>query len=412
MRYITSSEPCGEIRLKGSKSHVQRILAMAMFNRGRTVIYNAARCEDVNVAADVLTRSGRRVVWTRDTIIVEPGMFHTAEVYDFRSSALSMRMFIPLIAAYGKGFAVKGRPGLMARNRGWFKEELHRAGIEYRNRDGNGGEVLPVKYASRITLQGGKSSQLVTGLIMAGACGGKPSTVVSEHNISRQYIDLTLRTVEEFGAAAERRRGNEYKIVHPVKEGDYEVTASEDWSNGAYWLIWGVCSGDVKVYCCDKTGIDAGIIDIIRKAGGTVKEGAGYVRASRSPLKAFNCSCVHNPDIIPPLAVLASYISGESRITGTERLRIKESDREAHLFKDLRRLGVDIQLGDGGFVINGGNIRGGKMLSARGDHRLAMSYALAGLISEKGVLLSGDRAVKKSYEGFFRDLKILKGGCR
>ena len=113
------------------------------------------------------------------------------------------------------------------------------------------------------------------------------------------------------------------------------------------------------------------------------------------------------PDLVPILAVVATCAEGETRIYGAERLRLKESDRLATVTKMLTTLGADVIEAQNGLIINGGKKLVGGTVSSFGDHRIAMSAAIAALACESAVTVTEAEAVEKSYPAFFDDLAAL-----
>jgi 3-phosphoshikimate 1-carboxyvinyltransferase len=105
---------------------------------------------------------------------------------------------------------------------------------------------------------------------------------------------------------------------------------------------------------------------------------------------------------------LACFTEGTTRLEGVDRLRHKESDRAETLRSELGRLGADIRIEGNAMVVRGGALRGGTA-GARGDHRLAMALAVAGLRAGAGVAIDGAECVSKSYPGFFEDLEAVGG---
>ena len=111
-------------------------------------------------------------------------------------------------------------------------------------------------------------------------------------------------------------------------------------------------------------------------------------------------------DEIPALAVAAARARGLTRISGAAELRVKESDRIAALATNLRRLGVEVEENPDGLAIHGGRIRGGTV-DAEGDHRIAMAFAVAGLLAEGAVTVKGAREIATSFPGFVATLRDL-----
>jgi 3-phosphoshikimate 1-carboxyvinyltransferase len=139
-------------------------------------------------------------------------------------------------------------------------------------------------------------------------------------------------------------------------------------------------------------------------------EPIGDLDVAAAPLEATSVEAAEIPlaiDEIPLVALMATFAEGETVVSGAGELRVKESDRIMGVVEGLGGLGADIEATGDGFVVRGtGGLRGG-VLDSRGDHRLAMLGAVAGLASEEGVEVEGFEAVSISYPGFERDLKRL-----
>ncbi len=114
------------------------------------------------------------------------------------------------------------------------------------------------------------------------------------------------------------------------------------------------------------------------------------------------------PDLFPPLTALACFCEGETRLDGVDRLRHKESDRAAALEQEFGRLGADLRVEGNALVVRGGPLGGGTA-SSRGDHRIAMALAVAGLRAGADVAVEDARCVDKSYPRFFEDLAAVGG---
>ena len=116
------------------------------------------------------------------------------------------------------------------------------------------------------------------------------------------------------------------------------------------------------------------------------------------------------PDLVPILAVLASFCDGESRITGAARLRIKESDRLAAMEETLNALGGDVRATDDSLIIKGKPVlKGGVTVSAHNDHRIAMAMAIAATRCEQPITVLGAECVRKSYPDFWEVYRGLGG---
>ena len=137
-----------------------------------------------------------------------------------------------------------------------------------------------------------------------------------------------------------------------------------------------------------------------------MKVSGNAVSAERGDLRAFRFDATDCPDLFPPLAALACYCRGKSRILGAGRLKGKESDRASSLVSELGSMGASIRVKGDAMEIRGGKLRGGKV-DPHGDHRIAMACAIAALGSEDGARINKHECVSKSFPGFFEELGRL-----
>ena len=390
MRSITHSDPHGRITIPGSKSITQRLLAIAMINGGMTSILNPGYCDDVRAAADVVQRAGRTVVVKKSALEVRAGRSMPGGEYDFAESALALRMFTPVFAALDGAFTINGSAALAARNGKWFSEEMGSAGVYCSPASGLPMHVRSGGVRRIVRLKGGVTSQLVSGFLIAGMMDEAGVSVTVEKDVSKPYIELTMELIRRAGGRAWSPSEGHYSVKGGMFPRDCGFTVAGDWSNAAFWMVWAAINGEVTIEGLDReTGADRDVVRILRHCGATVTFSEHGVSVKKKRLDPFHFDASDSPDLVPPLTVLAAAIRGRSVISGVERLRYKETDRLKHLTEDFRLLGVDITHTDA-IVINGGTVRGGVTLDSHGDHRLAMAYAIAGLVSQRGVALKNE----------------------
>ena len=154
---------------------------------------------------------------------------------------------------------------------------------------------------------------------------------------------------------------------------------------------------------------DKAIASLLSQMGAQVKQQGSGLAVSPGELRAIRIDAGPIPDLIPVLAAVASVASGQTHIFNAARLRIKESDRLHAVFDILSRLGADIQELPDGLIIQGKPMLEGGEVSGWGDHRIAMSAAIAALRCKKDVIIRGAQAVAKSYPGFWEDFRMLGG---
>jgi 3-phosphoshikimate 1-carboxyvinyltransferase len=266
-------------------------------------------------------------------------------------------------------------------------------------------------------LDGSKSSQFLTGLLIALARAPGDSVVRVDKLASRGYVDLTLDIMRHFGATASRDA--EYSRFSVAGESGYEGRAYEvegDWSGGAFLLVAGaVASGTqgmrVLGLSPQSSQPDRAILRALALAGASCSYDGGAFVLRKAALRGFAFDAGDCPDLFPPLVALASRCEGSSRIRGASRLKDKESDRAEALITEFASLGLAIAQDGDELVVRpqGGAPEplAGGLARSRGDHRIAMAAAVAALAAADRVGIEDAGCTAKSYPGFFEDMAGL-----
>jgi 3-phosphoshikimate 1-carboxyvinyltransferase len=187
-----------------------------------------------------------------------------------------------------------------------------------------------------------------------------------------------------------------------------------DWSNIAFLLVSGAIAGEVTVKNADTNSAqgDKRVINAFESCGAKMLINKKEITVTKNKLEAFDFDATHTPDLFPPLVALASYCKGTSVIKGVNRLAHKESDRAKTLQSEFAKMKVEIVINDDLMLIKGGNQIKGAKVSSHNDHRIAMACAVAALGAKGQTIILEADAVKKSYPGFFEDIKKLKASVQ
>ncbi|MDP4284226.1 MAG: 3-phosphoshikimate 1-carboxyvinyltransferase [Bacteroidota bacterium] len=417
---ISSSSISGKIKVPPSKSSMQRACAAALITPGTTVIDNFGNSNDEKAAMNIITQLGATITTVNNkmTITSSDQIFHSAfpnknVMVSCGESGLSMRMFAPIAALFNYEITFTGEGSILKRPMDFFDEIFPKLDVEINS---NGGK-LPVTlkgplHPKEIIVDGALSSQFLTGLLFAFAKACKSPVSIRVKNLSsRPYIDLTISILNYFGFHMENEN---YEIftLHPrdpLQSHSIKYTVEGDWSNAAFLAVAGAISGQVTLIGADLNSSqgDKNIMEAIYDSGAEVSIHEGEITVKRNQLKAFNFDATHCPDLFPPLVALASYCTGTTTIKGVNRLLHKESNRALTLKDEFKKMNVDILLDDDIMTIKGGNQIKGTTVSSHNDHRIAMACAVAALGANGDMIIENAEAVRKSYPGFFNDLKEL-----
>jgi len=413
---IKPSSLTGVIQAPASKSLMQRACAAALLAKGRSIIYNAGHSNDDKAALDIIKRLGAELSVDNEEMVVNSrGIYPTEHEVNCGESGLSIRMFTPIIALADKEITINGEGSLLNRPMDFFDEILPQLNVKVRSQKGK--LTLIVKgplQPKNIEIDGSLSSQFLTGLLMAYAAADAKDVSIKVNNLaSKPYIDLTLDVMRRFGLKLpENKIYNEFYFsgeTHYSSLITHEYSVEGDWSGGAFLLVAGAMAGPITVRGLDmmSTQADKAIMDALSNANAGFAIEAKGIKLHPAAMKGFDFDATDCPDLFPPLAALASYCKGETKIKGVNRLTYKESNRSASLQQEFGKMGVKIEVNDDVMVIDGGKKVSGAKSHSHHDHRIAMACAVAALKAEGETTIDEADAVKKSYPDFYDDLKQL-----
>ncbi|MBQ6708411.1 MAG: 3-phosphoshikimate 1-carboxyvinyltransferase [Clostridia bacterium] len=401
---IKPSKLCGKISSIASKSVAHRLLICAALSDKATKIKCSTLNSDIEATVRCLNSLGADIKFSDGVFDVLPiKEVNKNAVLDCGESGSTLRFLLPVAAALGADSSFIGKGRLKDRPLSPLYEELERNGCIL---SPQGAFPLTVKGKLRpsdFIIDGGVSSQFISGLLFAlPLLDGKSSITIKGEFQSKKYVDMTLDAMKLFSVEIDYfTSGNQtYK-----SKGEYSVEG--DWSNAAFFLCAGAVSDSVEVEGLNINSLqgDKEILSILSQFGAKV-EGT---KISPAQMKGITIDASQIPDLIPVLSVVACKAEGDTKIINAERLRLKESDRLSTIAEMLKNLGADVEeLPDGMIIHSKGHLSGGKVNSYN-DHRIAMSAAIASLISKNEVTIIDENAINKSYPTFFEDFKKLGG---
>jgi len=374
---------CGTIKAIPSKSQAHRALICAALADEHTNIVCEGTSKDIEATGACL-----RALKAGDEDVVT---LHCGE------SGSTFRFLLPIVCTLGRkaSFVLEGR--LPERPLSPLYEELVRHGCKLSPQGTNPfatrGKLSPGSY----TLDAGVSSQFVSGLLFAlPLLDGDSELRMTGSVESFPYIELTLAMLETFGVKV-GFEGMAFSIPGRQKyRSPGTVHIEGDWSNAAFWLCADAIPGNeitVSGLDMDSRQGDKAVLGILERFG--------------SDLRGIEIDAADIPDLVPILSVVAAAAKGMTVIRNAGRLRMKESDRLAAVTDMLGLIGADIRETADGLIINGGKPLTGGTVSSWGDHRIAMSAAIAAVLCAAPVVIQGAEAVEKSYPTFFEERRRL-----
>jgi 3-phosphoshikimate 1-carboxyvinyltransferase len=417
MEVIIQPSPVkGEIWAPPSKSSMQRALAAALLNKGRTTIKNPGHSADDKAALNIIRQLGATYITEgSDLVIHSNGVAPLDNGLDAGESGLSSRLFTSLASLSGSPITINGKGSLLKRPFDFFEEVLPALGVTCSTNNGH----LPMNVCGpivprNITIDGSLSSQYLTGLLMAYSAAGACDVAIEVKGLnSKPYIDLTLEVMRQFNMKLPVNEGYQrfYFDNSVPAQGlkNIEYTVEGDWSGAAFLLVAGAIAGDLVIRGLDvfSAQADKAVLQALMQTGVAISIQEDQILIRSTPLQAFHFNAVDCPDLFPPLVALAACCNGTSVIEGVGRLTHKESDRASTLQEEFAKMGADIRIHDDLMIIAGGKKLSMAKVHSHGDHRIAMALAIAALQSAGPVTISSAEAIEKSYPHFFNDLKLI-----
>ena len=410
-RIICPSTINGVIRAPSSKSMMQRYIVAALLAEGDTWIKNPSLCDDTLTALGIAEQLGATVSMEQEVVRISGGFNPKEEVLNCGESGLGIRMFSAVAALHHSPLILTGMGSLESRPVGMIEQPLAELGVECETTSG----CIPVSVkgplrGGKARIDGSTTSQFLTGLLMSLPVVHTNSELLIRNLKSKPYIDVTLKVLQDVGIEVENQAYKRFLVKgnQQYKAGEYEVEG--DWSGAAFLLTAGALNGRVQVTGIqpDSLQADRRILTALEMAGAKVKVFDETVEVIAGDLKPFWFDATECPDLIPPLVALAVHCRGVTVITGTSRLKSKESNRALVLQNNFANLNVRIELENDQMIIHGGRVEAGS-IHASNDHRIVMAAAIAGIKANGEIKITGSDCVSKSYPHFFDDYLKMGG---
>jgi 3-phosphoshikimate 1-carboxyvinyltransferase len=410
---------CGCIRPPGSKSITNRALVCAALADGVSMLTGGLDSEDTRVMIEGLRRLGIEIE-SRDagkTLVVHGagGEVPALEADLFCANSGTTIRFLTAFTTLGHGpFRLDGVERMRERPIGDLLDALNQLGAHARSENDNSCPPVVVHAnglpGGTATIRGDISSQFLSAVLMAAPAANAPvELIVDGPLVSQPYVQMTLAVMQAFGAQVETGPQLERFLVkapHDYCARDYEI--EPDASAASYfWAAAAVTGGDVTVEGLSAASVqgDVAFVDCLERMGCEVHSKSTGITVVGGRLHAIDVDMNAISDTVPTLAVVALFADGPTTIRNVAHVRHKETDRIAALAAELRKLGAEVTERDDGLTIQPGTLWAAA-IETYNDHRMAMSFALAGL-RVPGLQITNPKCVEKTYPAFFNDLAGL-----
>lgn len=385
---------CGEIKAPASKSYSHRAFIAAALAEGESVLRDPLYSEDTLATLEACENLGALFQRYPDKCIVQgtAGYIRTPEnIIDVKNSGTSVRILssIAAIAPRANYTIFTGDESLRKRPMQDLIDALHNLGVDIVSSQSNGTPPIIVKGGfdgGETDIKGDVSSQFISSIIMAAPYSKKPVTLnVRGTFVSKPYVNMTLSVISKFGINFEYDTTNvpEYSsyYIEPQKYECADYTIEGDYSSASYMIAAASMLPSnitIKNLYNDSMQGDKIIVDIVERMGAKVIRGDTEVTIeSDGNLNAFDIDLSDAPDLLPTVCVLMAVANGESRISGVEHARFKETDRVHNCAIELENVGLEVEELRDGLVIKGSP--SGGFVDSHLDHRMVMAFYILGL---------------------------------
>lgn len=414
-----------DVEVVGSKSYTNRALIIAALARGESLLTGALFSDDTRYMGESLNRLGARVVADEGarTLRVQglAGVVAAESAQCFVGNAGTAARFLPVVMALGRGvYEIDGVPRMRERPIAPLVHALGELGVRVESLGKP--DCFPLRIhggtlrGGSVSIAGNVSSQYVSGLMLAAPAMAEGLRLDIEGElVSRPYLEMTAQAMRDFGAQVVRE-GERRFVIEPALYQGRSYRIEPDASAASYFFAAAaITGGRVRVQGLGARSLqgDRGLVHILARMGCVVNEGEDYTEL-RGPapggLTGVEVDMADLSDVAQTLAVVAPFARTKTRVTGIGFIRAKETDRIGAVVRELTRLGIRAEEEPDGYVIHPGVPQPGDVETYE-DHRMAMSFALLGLM-RPGIRILDPGCVSKTFPTYFDVLEGLRRAPR
>lgn len=414
----------GEITVPGDKSISHRAIMLGSLAEGTTEVTNFLQGADCLSTIDCFQKMGV-VVENKGTVVTIKGnglhgLKKPDSILDVGNSGTTTRLMTGILAAQNFQVTVNGDASIQKRPMGRIITPLSQMGADIISLNHNncaplqitGKPLKGIHYQSPVASAQIKSSILLAGLYADG------ETAVTEPYVSRNHTELMF---DYFGIDI-KTNGTTATVLPAHKLTAQKVIVPGDISSAAFFIVAGLIVPNSEIVI-KNVGINPtrnGILQVCKNMGADISlenvqdrtgEPIGDLVVRSSTLNGTTIGGSVIPaliDELPVIALLACFANGQTIIKDAQELKVKESNRIDIMVKNLTAMGADVAATDDGMIITGGKPLHGTVINSHLDHRIAMTFAVAGLVADGETTIEGAECVNISYPAFYKDLKNLQ----
>ena len=413
----------GEINTPGDKSISHRAVMFGSISNGLTEVTNFLQGADCLSTIACFQKLGVQIENTNDRISVHGNGLHglkpSNSILDAGNSGTTTRMISGILAAQNFSSELTGDESIQKRPMGRIIDPLSQMGADIKSLHNNncapllitGKPLHGIDFTSKVA-----SAQVKSAILLAGLYADSESSV-TEPYVSRNHTEIMLNY---FGANIKTKNTTATITPDPILTGQ-KVVVPGDISSAAFFIAAGLITPNSEIVI-KNVGINPtrdGILTIAKRMGGNITllnenkqngEPTADILVKSSELHGITIEGSIIPTLIdelPIIAVMAAFATGTTTIKDAAELKVKESNRIDVMVQNLSSMNADIVGTEDGMIIQGGNILTGAVIDSKLDHRIAMSFTVAGLNASGTTTILGSDCVAISYPTFYEDVKRL-----
>lgn len=397
-----------------SKSYTQRALLISALANGKSIIKNPLFSDDTDYMISALRQFGVSIDKKQNDLVVygTNGKLSSAKNKVFVGNAGTAMRFLTTLASLSQGEStITGDKRMRQRPIQDLLDGLRQLGVKSESNNGS----PPVKVyggnfnGGNIKLKGGISSQYLSSILMCAPYAKKNVEISIIGDLaSKPYADITLDIMKSFGASIKNKEYKKFFIKNNAKYKPKTYKVEGDASSASYFFAAAaITKGRVRVNNINpnsKQG-DIKFADLLKNMGCSIKKGRSFIEIKGNRLKSISADMNQMPDIVPTLAVTSIFADSATVIRNVPNLRFKETDRLRALAIELRKIGANIEETHDGLKIKRRRLKKA-IIETYNDHRIAMSFAVAGLVIN-GIRIKNPACVNKSFPDFWERFNEL-----
>ena len=404
------------VTVPGSKSYTNRALLIAGLADGECRLEKPLVSDDTKYMIRALKAFGIPVQKEKEAFLIsgKGGKLSAPSEDIFIGNAGTTMRFLTTFSALAPGKTrLDGDERMRERPLADLLDCLTQMGVKAVSANGNGCPPIDIEGGEvpggEVQLAGDKSSQYLTSILLSAPYFKNDTCIHIQGDLtSKSYADITLDIMKTFGVHVDNESYQRFKVKAGDRYKAQTYRVESDWSSASYFLAAAaVTGGEMTLTDINPHSVqgDAQFTSVLEKMGCRLEKRSHSLHFKGNPLRGITINMNNMPDAVQTLAVIALFAKGETVIQGISNLRIKETDRISALANELSRLGAKVETGEDFLIIRPGDYKGAE-IETYNDHRMAMSFAVAGL-KIPGIRIKNPTCVEKSFPDFFQRFASL-----